>query len=202
VRFNKLEGDHRHYWISEIEKSILENLLHHYPVLDPGYQQISRFMESELSEEPQELLEECMTESQEESRKWIKMLLDPPSRLLFPTEGSSQWDLILSGEDYETLLQVLNDLRVGFWLELGSPEERSGLFSNSLHIFNRICCSDPKWRMKILMMNWILILIMMIIRTRLNSLINSAAQCITSSKVMSLYLLLHAPLNTAKMLDW
>ena len=69
-------------------------------------------MESELSEEPQELLEECMTESQEES-----------SRLLFLTKGSSQWDLVLSGEDYETLLQVLNDLRVGFWLELGSPEE-------------------------------------------------------------------------------
>lgn len=123
MRFNKLEGDHRHYWISEIEKSILENLLQHYPVLDPGYQQISRFMESELSEEPQELLEECMTESQEESRKWIKTLLDPASRLLFSTDGSSQWDLVLSGEDYETLLQVLNDLRVGFWLELGSPEE-------------------------------------------------------------------------------
>ena len=123
MKFNKLEGDQRHYWISEIEKSILENLLHHYPVLDPGYQQISRFMESELSEEPQELLEECMTESQQESRKWVRILLDSSSKLLFSTQDSSQWNLVLSGEDYETLLQILNDLRVGFWLELGSPEE-------------------------------------------------------------------------------
>lgn len=131
MRLKEIKQDHWLYSLTDLERNILEAILERYPVLDPGYQQISRYMDSEETKETQELLEECMSDQQRESRNFVNQILMEGSRQLFEV-GDHNWELTLSSEERETLLQILNDIRVGFWLELGSPEETSPNNSDQL----------------------------------------------------------------------
>ncbi len=124
VRLQEFNKDYWLYSLSELERNILEAILDHYPVLDPGYQQISRYMEQDATKEPQELLQECMSDRQKENRNFVQKLLMPTSQILSETSENS-WSLQLNPDERESLLQILNDIRVGFWLELGSPEGSS-----------------------------------------------------------------------------
>jgi hypothetical protein len=51
-------------------------------------------------------------------------------------ENQAAWRLVLSPADVEWLLQILNDIRVGSWLMLGSPEEELEVLSekNAPHL--------------------------------------------------------------------
>lgn len=122
MRLKETNQDHWQYSLTDLERNILEAILERYPVLDPGYQQISRYLDSEETRETQELLEECMSDQQKESRNFVNQILMEGSRKLFEV-CDHNWELHLSSEEKESLLQILNDIRVGFWLELGSPEE-------------------------------------------------------------------------------
>lgn len=131
MRLKETKQDHWQYALTDLERNILEAILERYPVLDPGYQQISRYMDSEDTRETQELLEECMSDQQKESKKFVNQILMDGSRHLFEV-GDHAWEFHLSSEERESLLQILNDIRVGFWLELGSPEETSPNSSDQL----------------------------------------------------------------------
>jgi hypothetical protein len=69
----------------------------------------------------QRLLEEAVAEQRAANKKQLQTLLTDPRRFADTETGCR---MTLSPADMEWLLQVLNDIRIGSWVRLGSPEER------------------------------------------------------------------------------
>ncbi len=103
------------------EKKLLQSLLQFYPRMPSRYQPLSKSRALPDSENSQRLLETSLTEQRMENRLQLQKLLTDPQRLK-PKDGG--WRLALAEGDVEWLLQVLNDIRVGSWVKLGSPEGR------------------------------------------------------------------------------
>ena len=65
------------------------------------------------------MLEEALAEQRAENRKQIQAWLNDSNRF---EESDTGFRLSLSAAQVEWLLQILNDVRVGSWVILGSPE--------------------------------------------------------------------------------
>ena len=102
------------------EKGLLFELLRLYPCLPPAHQQLTKSSGLPDQAASQRLLEEALTEHRAENKQQVQKLLSDPARL---RETARDWRLSLSPAELEWLLQVLNDIRVGSWVLLGSPEE-------------------------------------------------------------------------------
>lgn len=98
------------------EQRTLFQLLELYPLIPIGYHEISRTQDQP---DDQQLLDEALTEQRTENKKLATALMENKTRLLPAEKG---FLLILEAPEIEWLLQVLNDVRVGGWLALGSPE--------------------------------------------------------------------------------
>ena len=66
------------------------------------------------------MLEEAITEQRQQNRKQLDELLNDAHWFQEDEEG---YRFTLRAAQTEWLLQVLNDVRVGSWLILGSPDE-------------------------------------------------------------------------------
>ena len=117
MRLIKRADDHFEIQLSSREKELLRRLLQLYPRIPSTYQPLSKNVSPEQSS--QRLLDEALAETRAYNKRQLQSLLTSPQRLV-PVQGG--WRLSLSGGDMEWLLQVLNDIRVGSWLLLGSPE--------------------------------------------------------------------------------
>jgi len=102
------------------EKELLLALLSRYPVIPASHQPLSRSLATDQLEADQRLLEEALAEQRREHKRHLDELVADPQRL-HDTETGSR--LTLTSSEIEWLLQVLNDIRVGSWLRLGSPEK-------------------------------------------------------------------------------
>ena len=111
----KGEGQHR-FQLTPREKDLLLNVLQLYPRVPSGYQPLTRSTGRE--EDKQRLLDEALTETRLENQKELQRLLSDAQRL---RQQEGQWQLTLAPVDLEWLLQVLNDIRIGSWIHLGSP---------------------------------------------------------------------------------
>lgn len=109
--------------ISPPERDWLLATLNLYPVLDAGYHQISK--NKKIAEAEQQLLEDSMAEQQQELRAKLEHFLAAPRRFVLETE--EQYRFVVTAEQCEWLLQVLNDVRVGSWAKLGRPEMEQAL---------------------------------------------------------------------------
>ena len=72
----------------------------------------------------QDDLHEALTEHREELAETVDGLLQDPERCAAVKGGA--FNLTLSAADSEQLLQALNQVRVGAWESLGSPDFESG----------------------------------------------------------------------------
>lgn len=99
------------------EKDLLIQLLRLYPRIPSSYQPLSKA--ASLEQSSQRLLDEALAETRAQNKKALQSLLTDPQRL---RQHGGNWRLTLSGPEVEWLLQVLNDIRVGSWIHLGSPE--------------------------------------------------------------------------------
>jgi hypothetical protein len=100
------------------EKDLLVQLFKLYPVMPGGHQKLSRKAQAEPSN--QQLLEEALAENRVERQKQLAAFILEPQRW---TEHHQGWHFVLNANEIEPLLQVLNDIRVGSWVLLGSPEK-------------------------------------------------------------------------------
>jgi hypothetical protein len=99
------------------EKDLLLLILRLYPRIPSGYQPLSKtHTEGKVN---QGLLDDALAEARSENRKALDALLSDSKRVKQEDGG---WRFILSATDIEWLLLVLNDVRIGSWIELGSPE--------------------------------------------------------------------------------
>jgi hypothetical protein len=104
--------------LSPREKDLLLAVLRLYPCIPTAYQPLTRL--ARLGDSNQQLLDEALAEQRASNKKHLQVLLADPKTL---TKTKTGWELSLSPADVEWLLQVLNDIRVGSWTILGSPED-------------------------------------------------------------------------------
>lgn len=108
------------FHFSTREKLVLLELMQLYPCLPPAHQQINKDGSLPDSAACQALLDEALAEQRTANKRQLDALLDAPETW---TRDSRGWQCSLARGDLEWLLQILNDIRIGSWVQLGSPEE-------------------------------------------------------------------------------
>ena len=101
------------------EKRSLPQILHLYPCVPSAHHVLSKSGRLPDAEANQRLLDEALAEQRAENKKQVQALLADPRRFE-PTQTGAH--LSLARAEVEWLFQVLNDVRVGSWVRLGSPE--------------------------------------------------------------------------------
>jgi hypothetical protein len=107
------------FGISTREEALLLATLRLYPLLANGHHRISKDPKTAGSAE-QRLLEESMAQLRTAHRRKLDELFLAPQRFFKDAPGERR--LVLTRAQFEWLLQVLNDIRVGSWVQLGCPE--------------------------------------------------------------------------------
>lgn len=102
------------------EKQLLLETIKLYPLVPAAHHRLSRDRATPQSAENQHLLEEALADQRESNRRQVLAILNEPERF---REVKSGFELALAPGEREWLLQVLNDVRVGCWLQLGEPEQ-------------------------------------------------------------------------------
>jgi hypothetical protein len=120
VKLIRTSKDRLLFHLAKREKALLFQLLRLYPRIPAAHQPLSKSGRLPDQVASQRLLEDSLAEQRAENRKKLEKLLAGSSRLV---EHETGWRLSLSPAELEWLLQVLNDIRVGSWVILGSPEE-------------------------------------------------------------------------------
>jgi hypothetical protein len=120
----KLIESSKEKWLFHLgrrEKQLLLDLLRFYPCIPPAHHRVTKTAQLEPS--TQQLLDEALAEHRAGNKRLINAFISTPARW---AEHQSGWRLSLSAEELEWLLQVLNDIRVGSWIAIGSPETDLG----------------------------------------------------------------------------
>jgi hypothetical protein len=107
--------------LGQREKRSLPQILKLYPCVPPAHHVLSKSGRLPDREGNQQLLDEALAEQRAENRKQVQALLADPRRFELTETGAR---LSLSPAEVEWLMQVLNDIRVGSWVILGSPENK------------------------------------------------------------------------------
>jgi hypothetical protein len=119
VKIIKSEGDKLTFQITKIEKRLLFDLLALYPLVPALFQPLSRTANPADIQADQRLLEESLAAHKQENKKQLGVIIDQINR---SQESSGECRFSLCSDQIEGLLQVLNDIRVGSWQKLGSPD--------------------------------------------------------------------------------
>lgn len=124
MKFIKANKGKLSFQIDRNEKALLFQVLKLYPLVPANHQQLSR---AEAKPEDQELLEEALATQHKENKRQLDAMMRAKSRFKTNKQGYS---FILKEDQLEWLLQVLNDIRVGSWLLLGSPDGPVEIFAS------------------------------------------------------------------------
>jgi hypothetical protein len=117
VKFLRFQNEHYIFRLSDWERKLFPVILSLYPVIPSGHQPLSK--SASASQANQHLLDEALAEHRKENQKLVKDFLADSKH--FRHTDTSSWMTLTAGE-IEWLLQVLNDVYVGSWILLGSPE--------------------------------------------------------------------------------
>ena len=105
--------------LGQREEQMLLRLLKLYPCVPPAHHVLGKACQLPDSEANQQLLDEALAEQRAQNKKQLQALLADPNRLEHTESGAR---LSLSPAEAEWFMQVLNDIRVGSWILLGSPD--------------------------------------------------------------------------------
>ena len=100
------------------EKALLLHLLNLYPLVPESYHRLTKDKKLPEREENQQLLDDALKAQREQNKKEILALVSEPGRF---TEADKAAQAAFTRAELEWLLQVVNDVRVGCWIALGSP---------------------------------------------------------------------------------
>jgi hypothetical protein len=107
------------FLIGKRERDLFLTLLRRYPILSTAHYRAKGGAKSESARANQELLEEALAEQQRENKRNLEEMLAQPNRF---QESELGFTFTLSPYELEWVLQVLNDIRVGSWVQLGEPD--------------------------------------------------------------------------------
>ena len=114
------DKDRLTFRLSPGEKAVLLDVLKFYPRVPPAHHRLSRGEETDADAERQRLLEDALAEQRARNKRQLQTLLQRPGTF---QRADGCWRFTLRRGDFEWLVQVLNDVRVGSWIALGSPEQ-------------------------------------------------------------------------------
>ena len=98
------------------EQLLFSELLKLYPCLPAA----GRAASAPAPDSSQHLLEEALREQRNQNRRQIQAFLADSQRFDRSATGCK---FLLSAAELEWLLQIFNDIRVGSWVALGSPDD-------------------------------------------------------------------------------
>jgi hypothetical protein len=107
------------FHLAQREANLLLQVLKLYPRVPSAHQPLSKSGRVPDRQENQRLLDEALAEQRAANKKQLQTLLADPKRFRRLNAG---FHLSLTRAEAEWVLQVLNDIRVGSWIILGSPE--------------------------------------------------------------------------------
>jgi len=119
VKILKSDGDKFTFQIGKREKRLLLDILDLYPLVPGFVQPLSKTANPAEIQADQRLLEESLAAHQQENKRQLGAIINEINRSPESTDGGR---FSLTSEQMEGLLQVLNDIRVGSWRRLGSPD--------------------------------------------------------------------------------
>ena len=112
------------FYLGHREKQVFCEILGLYPCIPPAHQPLSKTGKLPDAEANQRLLDEAIAEQRSENKTQLSIFLSDPLRLVPVNKPDDDgFRLSVSPAEIEWLLQILNDIRVGTWVKLGSPEE-------------------------------------------------------------------------------
>lgn len=106
-----------HYRLPQREAELLRWLVGQFPATSRPPVVVSQTDRGRKSVEREQLLNEALVDHRAELKRVAKLLVEQKR---FTVSANDQIYL-LTGEDRELLLQILNDLRMGCWREMGEP---------------------------------------------------------------------------------
>lgn len=109
------------FLIGKREREMFFSLLKKYPVILGAHFGDRHPPKTEESKKNQQLLQEALADQQRENRKHLEQMLAEPGRF---QENDLGFSFRLTEPELEWLLQVLNDIRVGSWIQLGEPDPK------------------------------------------------------------------------------
>ena len=109
------------FHLGKRDKQFFLEVLKLYPRMPSGHHRLSKSAPLADEQSNQQLLDDALAEQRVENKKHIRELLADNDRFKETETGAR---LSLLAGDVEWLLQVLNDIRVGSWVRLGSPEPK------------------------------------------------------------------------------
>lgn len=115
IRFNSKRFE---FEFAAQEKDLLLRLLNQYPLVPPAHHRLTRKGRMKHQAENQQLLDDALEARRLANKKEISALLNDPAR--FAAAGTG-FRARFTRVEIEWLLQVLNDVRIGSWIALGSP---------------------------------------------------------------------------------
>jgi hypothetical protein len=118
VKLIKREEAHYTFLIGKREREMFFALLRRYPVVIGAHYRTRHPVKTDEAKKNQQLLEEALAEQQKENRKQLELMLKQNGRFV---ENDLGFTFRLNESEMEWLLQVLNDIRVGSWVQLGEP---------------------------------------------------------------------------------
>lgn len=117
MKLIKAAKDKYQFQLACREKDLLLHVLSLYPLIPSGHQPLSK---TSLQESNQRLLDDALAETRAQNKKRLGSFLADPRKL---KEGENGWHLTINSDEVDWLLQILNDVRIGGWIHLGSPEQ-------------------------------------------------------------------------------
>ncbi len=105
--------------LGQREEQMLHRLLKLYPCVPAAHHVLSKAGRVPDAAANQQLLDEALAEQRVQNKKQLQALLADSGRLEHTDSGAR---LSLSPAEAEWFIQVLNDIRVGSWILLGSPD--------------------------------------------------------------------------------
>jgi hypothetical protein len=127
VKLLRATDQERLFGLQPAEMQMLLVVLSSFPL--PGRPAtLSKSGEGEEFDEGQRLLEEAMKERRTGMRTELEGWLKTPGRF---REGDDRIEWRIERGRHEWLLQILNEVRVGAWTRLGSPEDLEDAYQES-----------------------------------------------------------------------
>jgi hypothetical protein len=120
VKLRKADQGRFIFQLGKREKLLLFEVLKFYPLI-PSSDTGGGRANGTAHEASYKLIEESLAEQRLQNKRQLEAMIEDANRF---TAIDGGWQFSLDQAELEWLLQVLNDIRVGSWLKLGSPDPK------------------------------------------------------------------------------
>lgn len=118
MKLIRISGDRFDFEFYGEEKDLFLHVLNLYPLVPASHHRLTRQGRLKQQAENQQLLDDALKAQKLANKEAISALLNEPGRF---AGGGQACRAHFGRAEVEWLLQVLNDVRIGSWIALGSP---------------------------------------------------------------------------------